>query len=66
MVNVEVCVRHAGDEVFEGLSWESASADVLYAAEPWRTFRWYMGQKHYSGTYWSSTQVWRESRSRAR
>ncbi|WP_329374740.1 helix-turn-helix domain-containing protein [Streptomyces sp. NBC_01483] len=22
---------------------------------PWRTFRWYKGQKHYSGTYWSST-----------
>ncbi|MFE3559455.1 TnsA-like heteromeric transposase endonuclease subunit [Streptomyces sp. NPDC059193] len=43
--------------MFEGLSWESASADVLYAAEPWRTFRWYMGQKHYSGTYWSSTQA---------
>lgn len=24
-------------------------------AEPWRTFRWYHGQKHYSGTYWSCT-----------
>ncbi|MBB4854029.1 hypothetical protein HNP40_001409 [Mycobacteroides chelonae] len=22
----------------------------------WRTFRWYRGQKHYSGSYWSSTQ----------
>jgi len=22
---------------------------------PWRSFRWYRGQKHYSGTYWSST-----------
>ncbi|MEV7787614.1 TnsA-like heteromeric transposase endonuclease subunit [Streptomyces sp. NPDC088106] len=29
---------------------------MLYAAEPWRTFRWYMGQQHYSGSYWSSTQ----------
>ncbi|MEU3374636.1 TnsA-like heteromeric transposase endonuclease subunit [Streptomyces sp. NPDC006660] len=29
---------------------------MLYAAEPWRTFRWYMGQRHYSGSYWSSTQ----------
>ncbi|MFC8838675.1 TnsA-like heteromeric transposase endonuclease subunit [Streptomyces griseoincarnatus] len=29
---------------------------MLYAAEPWRTFRWYMGQMHYSGSYWSSTQ----------
>ena len=22
---------------------------------PWRTFRWYFGQRHYSGTWWSST-----------
>ena len=22
---------------------------------PWRTFRWYKGQKHYSGLYWSAT-----------
>ncbi len=29
---------------------------MLYAAGPWRTFRWYFGQKHYSGSYWSSTQ----------
>jgi hypothetical protein len=23
--------------------------------EPWRTFRWWYGQMHYSGTYWSAT-----------
>jgi hypothetical protein len=23
---------------------------------PWRTFRWYKGQRHYSGFYWSSTE----------
>lgn len=28
---------------------------ALLAANPWRTFRWYFGQRHYSGTYWSST-----------
>lgn len=28
---------------------------ALLAASPWRTFRWYFGQRHYSGTYWSST-----------
>ncbi|MGW8884618.1 TnsA-like heteromeric transposase endonuclease subunit [Streptomyces sp. NPDC055749] len=27
----------------------------MQAAAPWRSFRWYQGQKHYSGTYWSST-----------
>jgi hypothetical protein len=26
--------------------------DVL----PWRTFRWYLGQRHYSGSYWASTE----------
>lgn len=28
---------------------------ALLAASPWRTFRWYFGQRHFSGTYWSST-----------
>jgi hypothetical protein len=30
-------------------------ASALLVASPWRTFRWYFGQRHYSGTYWSST-----------
>lgn len=29
--------------------------DVLSQALPYRTFRWYRGQRHYSGSYWSST-----------
>gem|GEM_PF-3557249 len=28
---------------------------ALFAAVPWRTFRWYEGQRHYSGKYWSVT-----------
>ncbi|WP_258016517.1 TnsA-like heteromeric transposase endonuclease subunit [Streptomyces sp. AJS327] len=56
MVDVEVCLRLAEDEVRDGLGWESVPLEMLYAAEPWRIFRWYMGQKHYSGSYWSSTQ----------
>ncbi|QMU74382.1 TnsA-like heteromeric transposase endonuclease subunit [Streptacidiphilus sp. P02-A3a] len=27
----------------------------MRSAVPWRTFRWYKGQKHYSGTYWCAT-----------
>ncbi|UNB52865.1 TnsA-like heteromeric transposase endonuclease subunit [Mycolicibacterium sp. YH-1] len=27
--------------------------DVL----PWRTFRWFYGQRHYSGSYWASTMA---------
>lgn len=30
-------------------------ADLL-AAGPWRTFRWYRKQKHYSGFFWSATE----------
>ena len=33
-----------------------ADPAALYAGTPWRTFRWYFGQRHYSGTYWSATQ----------
>ncbi|GAB5028274.1 TnsA-like heteromeric transposase endonuclease subunit [Mycobacterium avium subsp. hominissuis] len=34
---------------------EKVSAAALFDAAPWRTFRWYFGQRHYSGTYWSAT-----------
>ena len=32
-----------------------AQAKALFESYPWRTFRSYDKQKHYSGTYWSST-----------
>lgn len=31
------------------------NADVLTAARPWRQFRWYRNQRHFSGSYWSAT-----------
>ncbi|UQX10987.1 TnsA-like heteromeric transposase endonuclease subunit [Candidatus Mycobacterium methanotrophicum] len=33
----------------------AAGPNILADAHPWREFRWRAGQKHYSGTYWSST-----------
>jgi hypothetical protein len=37
-----------------------AAADMKEAmmdeAIPWRTFRWYFGQCHYSGAYWAATE----------
>ncbi|MFD4631622.1 TnsA-like heteromeric transposase endonuclease subunit [Streptomyces sp. NPDC058284] len=42
-------------QVVEDEPWESTGSATLAAVTPWRTFRWYKGQKHYSGTYWSST-----------
>ena len=32
-----------------------ATYDLLRSALPFRTFRWYYGQRHYSGSYWSAT-----------
>ncbi|MCX4511968.1 TnsA-like heteromeric transposase endonuclease subunit [Streptomyces sp. NBC_01619] len=48
-------MRRADQCLEEDLEWASVSLDLLRNAQPWRTFRWYKGQKHYSGTYWSAT-----------
>lgn len=43
----------AGRESEAGLA--LVSAEVLAAGRPWRVFRWWQGQAHYSGWYWSAT-----------
>jgi hypothetical protein len=50
-----VCYRRADDLSEVTREWTAAGIDEFAAAAPWRTFRWHHGQKHYSGTYWSST-----------
>lgn len=50
-----VSVRRQRGVVVEDRDWGTAPLDLLQSACPWRTFRWYKGQKHYSGTYWSAT-----------
>ncbi|MFJ8310193.1 MULTISPECIES: TnsA-like heteromeric transposase endonuclease subunit [unclassified Streptomyces] len=52
---VAVSVRFQNGKSGEDLSWADVSVDLLGSAAPWRTFRWYRGQKYYSGTYWSAT-----------
>ncbi|MFC9247940.1 TnsA-like heteromeric transposase endonuclease subunit [Streptomyces sp. NPDC057136] len=52
---VQLSVRHGDEGVVEDLEWPSVPLGLLQEAEPWRTFRWYKGQQHYSGTYWSAT-----------
>lgn len=37
-------------------SWLDVDVQVLRAAAPWRTFRSYKGQRHYSGSFWSATE----------
>ena len=60
----ELLVRPSAASIFfktdqtdaaETVEWENASAVVACPLTPWRTFRWWYGQRHYSGTYWSAT-----------
>lgn len=41
--------------VAEDKPWASVDSALLSNTVPWRTFRWYKGQRHYSGIYWSAT-----------
>jgi hypothetical protein len=41
--------------VAEDEPWALVDSAVLSHTVPWRTFRWYKGQRHYSGAYWSAT-----------
>jgi hypothetical protein len=50
-----VSFRRRNSDVADERAWTDASADLLRTAVPWRTFRWYKGQQHYSGAYWSAT-----------
>jgi hypothetical protein len=54
--DVRVRVRVGEDGADSAVQWRKASTELLFAARPWRTFRWYHGQRHYSGFYWSCTE----------
>lgn len=45
----------AGSGMTEDMPWAAVDSARLADALPWRTFRWYDGQQHYSGSYWSAT-----------
>ncbi|MFF2375097.1 TnsA-like heteromeric transposase endonuclease subunit [Streptomyces xiamenensis] len=47
--------RRRDGGVVEDHPWTDTPVGLLEQAAPWRTFRWYKGQQHYSGTYWSAT-----------
>jgi hypothetical protein len=53
--SVRVSVRTADGNSKDALDWSNVSAELLSSASPWRTFRWYKGQRHFSGLYWSAT-----------
>lgn len=48
-------LRDEDGEPFE-VSPDNLSKSVFQRSIPWRTFRWYLGQQHYSGSYWSTTE----------
>lgn len=52
---VTVSFRRRRGECVEDRPWRTVPVENLESAVPWRTFRWYKGQKHYSGIYWSAT-----------
>ncbi|MEU4233221.1 TnsA-like heteromeric transposase endonuclease subunit [Nonomuraea sp. NPDC026600] len=52
---LQVRARGKNDAVTYGFS--EVPVEVLFAAGPWRTFRWHLGQARYSGAYWSATEA---------
>ncbi len=52
--SITVSLRGPNGDQVENREWSASSIDLIAAAAPWRTFRWYRGQRHYSGTYWSA------------
>lgn len=49
-------VRKPGIDEPQQYGLSDANVATLCTAAPWRTFRWHLGQAHYSGTYWSATE----------
>ncbi|SUA31299.1 TnsA endonuclease N terminal protein [Mycolicibacterium fortuitum] len=54
VTNPTVAVRTDDGKEHE-CSVRNATDQLLRSAQPWRTFRWYFGQRHYSGNYWTAT-----------
>ncbi|WP_022889093.1 TnsA-like heteromeric transposase endonuclease subunit [Agromyces italicus] len=47
-------IRKSADHV-ESVPIADARLRLFESAVPWREFRWYKGQRHFSGSYWSAT-----------
>jgi hypothetical protein len=50
-----LAIKRGNGEILERAV-HQATSKLLSSARPWRNFRWYYGQKHYSGRYWSVTE----------
>ena len=49
------CGRSLPDEVVDVVPLGDVRLRMFDAAVPWRVFRWYRKQRHFSGSYWSAT-----------
>jgi hypothetical protein len=54
--DVMVSFRSCSDGSEVSRPWPTITLDDLKGAAPWRTFRWWKGQRHYSGWYWCATE----------
>ncbi len=48
--------RRVDGSAFAECAFSEVSLSDLFDAAPWRTFRWHLGQKHYSGSFWAATE----------
>ncbi|WP_434481460.1 TnsA-like heteromeric transposase endonuclease subunit [Streptomyces sp. NBC_01281] len=55
MDQIAIHLRRIDGRIDDRQAWSATTAEHFQSVAPWRTFRWHYGQKHYSGTYWSST-----------
>ncbi len=51
-----IFIRNQHNSAPMSIPWSVATCELICNAMPWRIFRWYRGQKHYSGAYWSATE----------
>lgn len=54
-VGPTISIRRSDGSEFE-VAANNVTEQLLEDARPWRTFRWYFNQKHYSGSYWAVTE----------
>jgi TnsA endonuclease N terminal len=38
------------------MPWREVDLNAVIEGQPWRRFPWYLGQRNYSGSYWSATE----------
>jgi hypothetical protein len=53
---VDVAYKAMNGEI-RVMPWTDVDPLAVADGRPWREFPWYLGQRHYSGMYWSATEA---------